>query len=208
MAALHDSISETDDRDISKVRLLNALAELLKEEPMRSISVSDICARAGVSRQTFYRHFENKFAIAQWYWLQLAQRTTMRVGRDLTWHESLSRGYESQGEQREISRFFVETAREGAYESSRAFGMRTRIESLHETITDYVGVPLTEKLEFQVRFFSIAESQLMEEVFTQTPEYDAGRISDLMESCVPTELHDLLDEHVLAMRAEEGGTAE
>ena len=35
-------------------------------EPIRTLSVTEICRRAGISRQTFYSYFESKYAIGSW----------------------------------------------------------------------------------------------------------------------------------------------
>lgn len=36
-----------------------ALAEIMAEKPFYEISVTEVCKKAGVSKNTFYRHFEN-----------------------------------------------------------------------------------------------------------------------------------------------------
>ncbi|WP_165053164.1 MULTISPECIES: TetR/AcrR family transcriptional regulator [unclassified Adlercreutzia] len=48
--------------DLSDVesRILDATIELQSEKAYGDISVVDICKRAGVSRQTYYRHYEGK----------------------------------------------------------------------------------------------------------------------------------------------------
>lgn len=48
--------------DMSNVgqRTLDALIELQSEQPYESISIVSICTRAGISRQTFYRHYKCK----------------------------------------------------------------------------------------------------------------------------------------------------
>jgi AcrR family transcriptional regulator len=40
--------------------LMNALAALLEEKPLRQISVSDLVTRADISRTTFYRNYADK----------------------------------------------------------------------------------------------------------------------------------------------------
>lgn len=44
----------------SQKLLLDTLNELLKEKEFKDISVSELCSRSGVSRQTFYSLFETK----------------------------------------------------------------------------------------------------------------------------------------------------
>lgn len=54
--------------------MLQALNELLKTKPFKSISVSEICQRSGVSRQTFYTLFGSKENILL-YQLEQANKT-------------------------------------------------------------------------------------------------------------------------------------
>ena len=44
----------------SRALLLQALVSLLNEKPFDEIRVTDLCARAGVHRSTFYAHFTDK----------------------------------------------------------------------------------------------------------------------------------------------------
>lgn len=43
----------------SRDSLVNALVELLKEKSFEEISISEICLKANVNRNTFYSHFPN-----------------------------------------------------------------------------------------------------------------------------------------------------
>lgn len=54
--------------------MLQALNELLKTKPFKSISISEICQRSGVSRQTFYTLFGSKENILL-YQLEQANHT-------------------------------------------------------------------------------------------------------------------------------------
>ena len=48
----------------SKSLLKKAFLSLLQDEPLASISVSQICSQAQLTRPTFYNHFDSKEAIA------------------------------------------------------------------------------------------------------------------------------------------------
>ena len=177
--------------EIGKTRLLNALVELLEEKPFSKISVSDIHGKAGVSRQTFYRHFENKYDIGRWLWLQCASRYLFRVGRDMTWRDSLRCNFRFVKKYAEV---FAGMSEEGNYEATNAFAMRCRVESLHETIRDYLRIPLDEELAFQIDFLAAAEERLVLRVFGSGEDFDPDRLANLLEACVPQKLHDLLDD--------------
>lgn len=55
---------------IIKNLLAASLEEQLKKKHIDSITVNDIIADVGVSRTTFYRHFEDKFALVNWVYGQ------------------------------------------------------------------------------------------------------------------------------------------
>jgi len=52
--------------DDMRERIVGSLRALMKEKPLAKITVGDISAATGVSRQTFYYHFDNVFDIFRW----------------------------------------------------------------------------------------------------------------------------------------------
>lgn len=54
-----------EDRRITRSRaaLRQALVELMEEQGLESITVNDLCARAGLTRGTFYNHYQDKEAL-------------------------------------------------------------------------------------------------------------------------------------------------
>ena len=51
----------------TKYLLAQSLQELLATMPLEKISVNDIVEQAGVGRNTFYYHFEDKYDLVNWY---------------------------------------------------------------------------------------------------------------------------------------------
>ena len=45
---------------IARECIVSALLQLIKEKPLSSITISELAARAGVSRMTFYRNYSSK----------------------------------------------------------------------------------------------------------------------------------------------------
>lgn len=60
----------------SKKCLLEALRGLLEEKEFKNITVSEICSRSGVSRQTFYSLFETKENLLRCHLDQISDRET------------------------------------------------------------------------------------------------------------------------------------
>ena len=51
---------------LAKKALLQAFGELLEEKPFNKITITDITARCGLNRMTFYYHFDNIYELMIW----------------------------------------------------------------------------------------------------------------------------------------------
>ena len=75
-------INEREDPRVLRTRqlLLQAFSDLFSEKGFHAMTVQDITERAKVNRGTFYSHFEDKYAILEW-WLreQFQQRVANTV---------------------------------------------------------------------------------------------------------------------------------
>ncbi len=50
----------TEEGALRQRQLEQCLLELMADRPLAQITISDICARAGISRKSFYRYFDSK----------------------------------------------------------------------------------------------------------------------------------------------------
>lgn len=50
-----------------KYKLANAMKECMFSSPVEKITVKEICDTCGVTRQTFYRNFQDKYDLINWY---------------------------------------------------------------------------------------------------------------------------------------------
>ena len=75
-------ITEREDPRVLRTQhlLLHAFSDLYSEKGFHAMTVQDVTERAGVNRGTFYSHFEDKYAILE-YWLreQFQQRVASPV---------------------------------------------------------------------------------------------------------------------------------
>lgn len=55
----------------TKLTIANALLNLLKTQPLNKITVTQITKEANLTRQTFYRNFEDKEDLVNWYFEKL-----------------------------------------------------------------------------------------------------------------------------------------
>lgn len=59
------AVTAGEDRRITRTRaaLRQALVELMEERGLEAITVNDLCVRAGLTRGTFYNHYQDKDAL-------------------------------------------------------------------------------------------------------------------------------------------------
>lgn len=73
--------------DKTKYRFAHAIIEVMKHEPLEKITVKDIVKKAGLTRQTFYRYFKDKYDLVNWYFDVLAQKSFKQMGVQCTLQE-------------------------------------------------------------------------------------------------------------------------
>ena len=65
---MHFRQSVNEGRKMKQIpyRLAEALVNICKKKTLENITVSEIAAEAGVTRQVFYNYFEDKYVLASW----------------------------------------------------------------------------------------------------------------------------------------------
>lgn len=75
----------------TKLNVVNAMADLMETTPLEKLTVSQICKASGISRSSFYRCFEDKYAVAQWHIQFVHLNGVDQIGRTLSWYEGYFR---------------------------------------------------------------------------------------------------------------------
>ena len=78
----------------TKLALAKAMEELMRSQSVEAVTVTDVARRANVTRQTFYRHFLDKYALINWYFGKLLSRSFEHMGTGRTVREGLERKFE------------------------------------------------------------------------------------------------------------------
>ncbi|MEM1485781.1 dihydroxyacetone kinase transcriptional activator DhaS [Oscillospiraceae bacterium PP1C4] len=74
---------------ITKRVLAQSIKDLMQKTPLSKISVGDIAAHCGVSRNTFYYHFKDKYELVNWiYYTETLEQMSSFSDRE-HWEEGL-----------------------------------------------------------------------------------------------------------------------
>lgn len=84
-------------QDRTKFRLAEAIKHLMGRMPLDRITVTDIVADCGLTRQTFYRNFKDKYDLVNWYFERLVEQSFEEMGVSLTLREGLTKSFSLSG---------------------------------------------------------------------------------------------------------------
>ncbi|NHM13600.1 TetR/AcrR family transcriptional regulator [Xiamenia xianingshaonis] len=171
-------------------RITDATEELLADRDFASLQVKEICERAEISRQTFYRYYRDKYEIIQWHFLCICESTLFEMGRSLGWDEAEVAAIKAIYARKTLYMKAYQDSKN--YQSISAFGHRMVRQSLIETIVEHRKLPLTEELEFQVNYFANATLITFTNWGKKGMRIHPEKFARLLTCCAPRELYELL----------------
>lgn len=77
-----------------KYRLADAMKQCMRSSSAEKITVQEIADAAGTTRQTFYRHFLDKYDLMNWYFDKILQESFKQMGEGRTVYEGLVKKFE------------------------------------------------------------------------------------------------------------------
>ena len=81
------AITKSNER--TKYELADAMKRCMKTAPVEKITVKEIVEACGVTRQTFYRNFQDKYDLINWYFDKILLESFEHMGEGKSVYESL-----------------------------------------------------------------------------------------------------------------------
>lgn len=170
--------------DETKMRIAHAV-----DGPIEELTVEAICRKSGVSKPTFYRHFESKYDIAVWMSKLMSCATLDEIGRTLTWEEGLASYFEFGIKEL----FYLSNLRAApdAYERICEQRERHRYEAITDTLAMH-GIEVDSLMSRVIRAYIKVELHFSEERMEPGQSQDVDEIVGLAMSFIPPLLYDAL----------------
>lgn len=73
----------------TKYIFAQSIKDLMHKQSLDKITVTDIVKHSGMTRQTFYRYFQDKYDLVNWYFEKLADKSFRQIGNSSTLREGL-----------------------------------------------------------------------------------------------------------------------
>ena len=173
----------------TKQRIFESLGKCLSATPIDKVTVSAICAGAGVGKSTFYQYFKDKYAVAQWYLDLLYETGAAQIGRTLSWHRGHYITTAGIMQQREV---FIAASKSNDYNSIDSYSQRKREQMILGTLADYQGIEVTRELHAQVIALAAGERAVTSRLIKEYGNVSINEVVDCLISIVPRELYEAL----------------
>ena len=134
----------------TKYRLAAAMKECMKTTPVDAITVRQITERCGVTRQTFYRNFLDKYDLINWYFDKLVLQSFEQIGMGHTVGESLTRKFEFILNEKV---FFTEAFRSDDRNSLKEHDFELILQFYTDLIAKKTSQPLGQELQFLLEMY-------------------------------------------------------
>ena len=78
-----------NEHDQTRYIFAKSLKDLMTKQSLDKITVTDVVKHSGMTRQTFYRYFKDKYDLVNWYFEKLADKSFRQIGNSSTLKEGL-----------------------------------------------------------------------------------------------------------------------
>lgn len=166
---------------ITRRAIQQAFETLVLRQDLATITVSDICAETGISRNTFYRYFHDKYELATWSLEQLIDRILLEE-QDLS-HSLLDGVVSYLSQNREFVRRVLRYT--GQNSLREVLLERTRTLCL-EHAANMRGQLLSQEDELAIEYASSGCVSMLLQWVTGDYDLSIAEISSLIERCYPS----------------------
>lgn len=78
----------------TKLKIAYSLKKLMQTNSLAKISIKDIVSDCHLTRQTFYRHFKDKYDCVNWYFERVAEQSFKRLSNGVNLNDGLIKKFE------------------------------------------------------------------------------------------------------------------
>ena len=180
----------------TKYRLAAAMKECMKTTPVDAITVRQITERCGVTRQTFYRNFLDKYDLINWYFDKLLARSFEHMGRGTTVLDSLEKKFTYIQEE---TAFFAAAFRYDRQNSLREHDFKLILAFYENLIREKSGRPASPEIHFLLEMYCQGSITMTVKWVLGGMDLTPSQFAGLLVRAMPAALRDLfLELHLLS----------
>ena len=134
----------------TKYKLARAMKECMKVTSVENITVKQITEKCGLTRQTFYRNFQDKYDLINWYFDKLLAKSFEHMGQGRTVYDALVKKFTYIQEEQT---FFAAAFRYDEQNSLRQHDFELILEFYETIICEKTGKIPGENIQFLLEMY-------------------------------------------------------
>lgn len=175
-----------------RMRLAKAIKDIMEIKSLDKITVKEIVDKANVSRQSFYRNFQDKYELVNWYFDILAMSSFKEMGKEKKLRSALiSKFNYIKSERVFFTQAFKSTSYNSIIEHDYEFILDFYTQKLHEVFMTDIPSALLFQLEFYCRGSIHKTADWIFNGMKQSPE----ELANLLICSLPIELQNAFNEY-------------
>jgi len=133
-----------------ELRLAEAIKQCMKTTTVEKITVQQIAEVCGTTRQTFYRYFQDKYDLINWYFEQLLLESFAHMGEGKTVNEGLVKKFVFIKQERE---FFTKAFKMDEQNCLKEYDYQLILQFYTERIKEKTGKALDTDMQFLLEMY-------------------------------------------------------
>lgn len=180
--------SEKHPNEKTRYRLAEALKECMKSTSVDNITVTRIADTCQITRQTFYRNFQDKYDLINWYFDKLLLESFAQLGDGKTIYEGLEKKFEYILQEQV---FFAAAFRSDDKNSLKEHDFELILQFYADLIREKTGKKPTEEIMFQLELYCRGSIYMTMEWVLSANKCTPGRMAQLLVEAMPRKLSEL-----------------
>ena len=177
-------------REDTKYVFAKSIMELMESQSLDKITVTDIVKKSGMTRQTFYRYFKDKYDLVNWYFERLADKSFKQISNSYTLKEGLTKKFTFLLNDRV---FFSEAFKSKDYNNIENYDYQSILELYKKIIYNKIG-DIPDDIIFLLEMYCHGSITMTVEWATTGMERSPEEMADLLISALPQKLEELLSD--------------
>lgn len=174
----------------TKHKLAASIIECMKTTSLDRITVADIVDGCGMSRQTFYRNFRDKYDLVNWYFDELLLQYFDKIGKGEAIKESLGQKFVFMLEEKN---FYLQAFKHEGQNSLKEHDLKLILWYYRKWIEEKTGQELAEEMEFMLHFFCCGCVYMTAKWVADGMKGSPEQLAERLAASMPVELAGLFE---------------